>query len=419
MRRLAAAPGGALQACERLISGGAEGTAEVGDFLALELAGLLGIPASVAALRIADVLNLRDRHPELWAAVTTGSSIRPWQAFKVTQACAAAGLGFEATLWVDHQFALALAVVPWGRAMRLLDGLIAKADPAVAAERAAAQREARSVSVGEHSDGGSVLYARMDTEDALALRATLDRMAETLAAGQPDPAPIGQRRATALGMLADPQAAADLLAGTGDGTPTNRHSTVIVHLSADMLVAPDADDSWTGRTHVARVPGVGALDRETLIRFLGHDRITVRPVIDLADVPAVDAYEIPERLREVIWLRNPVEVFPYSNRSAERCDLDHTVPYDHNAPPGARQTRADNLGPLGRTAHRAKTCGAWRVQQVRPGHFSWTSPTGHRYLVTPDGTHALGRAPERSQPGDSPSDETTVRASLAATLVPA
>ena len=329
---------GASAACEKLIDGGADGTPLVGEFLALELAGLLSLSPTAAALRIRGVLDLRHRHPELWALIHRGG-VPPWQALKV------------------------------------------------AAERARVQRERRLVHMGDHADGGSTLYARLDTGDALALEATISRIADALAlVGDPDlEEPMEQRRATALGVLADPQAALALLAGVGDGRPTNRRATVIVHVHAD--------------TSVARVGEAGAFTPDGLRRLLAGSRVTIRPMIDLNAIPAVDAYEVPDNVREVIMSRNPVEVFPFSARRAEGCDLDHTVPFDHGAPPGSLQTRPDNLGPLSRKVHRAKTAGLWQVDQAEPGVFQWTSPHGFRYEVSPQGTIALGR-PERA-PADA------------------
>lgn len=313
-----------------------------------------------------------------------------------------------------------------GQVVRSLEGLIVQADPALAAERARALHEARLVQVGEHRDGGSMLYARLDTEDALALDHTIGRLCEVLSsAGGAES--VEQRRATALGMLADPQAAWELLNGCGDGRSRGRSATVVVHLAADTLYpdpdghldpAPwnrylaglprpgtaacpgssagtDSHDPGSGRRErvpaVARVEGVGPLDVETLKRFLGGCTVVVRPVIDLNTIPAVDSYEIPQRLRQHVLARNPVEVFPYSARPSTSCDLDHTIPYQPDAPPGAAQTRAENLGPLSRRTHRAKTAGLWKVEQYEPGHFTWTSPQGFRYEVTPWQTIALGR----------------------------
>lgn len=384
---------GAHAACERLVDGGADGTPLVGEFLALELAGLLGLSPAAAALRIRGVLDLRHRHPELWVLVHRGG-IPPWQALKVAAQCSSAGLSADAARWVDRQLGAAVGALGWTRVQRMLPGLIVRADPEAAAERARQQRERRLVHVGDHADGGSMLYARLDTGDALALEATIARIADALAlVGDPDViAPRDQRRARALGVLADPQAALDLLAGVGDGLPTNRRATVIVHTHAD--------------TDVARVDEAGAFTPDGLRRLLAGCRVTVRPVVDLNTIPAADAYEVPDRLREVVTSRNPVEVFPFSARRARGCDLDHTVPFDHTvpydhtvphaaAPPGSKQTRPDNLGPLSRKVHRAKTAGLWQVSQSEPGVFRWTSPQGFRYEVSPQGTVALGR-PERA-----------------------
>jgi hypothetical protein len=54
---------------------------------------------------------------------------------------------------------------------------------------------------------------------------------------------------------------------------------------------------------------------------------------------------------------------------------------DDGGPPG--QTRPDNLAPLCRTHHRIKTHSAWDYKRLDEGHYTWTSPTGHQYDVTP------------------------------------
>ena len=53
--------------------------------------------------------------------------------------------------------------------------------------------------------------------------------------------------------------------------------------------------------------------------------------------------------------------------------------------PGSRTTShgPDNLGPLSRTVHGAKTHGGWLLRQLTPGMFFWRSPDGFAYLVTP------------------------------------
>lgn len=279
-------------AAERLVQGGSDGTATVGEFLALELGGLLQIGPAAAALRIRETLDLRDRHPELWAYVHAGG-VRPWQALKIAQRCAAAELSLTAARWVDRQLMAGVAALGWSRTVRCLEGLIVKADVALAQERARLRREERRVFVGDHADGGSTLFARLDTGAAVALDQTIAAVSDALA-GLGSDETLDQRRATALGILADPRAALDLLDGRGDGTPTNRTATVILHLSPESILPPRDGDSPAG---VTRVDGIGALDARTMQRLLGASRVTVRPTVDLNDLPAVDSYEIPDRLR--------------------------------------------------------------------------------------------------------------------------
>ena len=136
---------------------------------------------------------------------------------------------------------------------------------------------------------------------------------------------------------------------------------------------------------------------EWLRDLLSERRVSIRPVIDLAAQAPSDSYGVPRPMREGLEIRNPCEVFPFSTRRSAGLDLDHTQPWNDDGPPG--QTRADNLGPLSRRAHRAKTHGGWQLAQPIPGIFLWRSPLGYRYLVTPSRTLELcrpggtGRAP--------------------------
>ncbi|MBK8461195.1 MAG: hypothetical protein IPL43_14350 [Micropruina sp.] len=119
---------------ERLVAGGADGTPLVGEFLAHELALVLRIPPTAAALRMVAALNLKHRHPRLWTAVQQ-LELETWQAARVATDCASAGLSRKAAHWVDEQLATASLMLPWPRAVRHLTSLIIKADPAAAAAR--------------------------------------------------------------------------------------------------------------------------------------------------------------------------------------------------------------------------------------------------------------------------------------------
>jgi hypothetical protein len=143
---------------------------------------------------------------------------------------------------------------------------------------------------------------------------------------------------------------------------------------------------------VARFEGVGPLTLNQVRRFLTDTscQITVQPVIDPQNVPPVDGYEIPRRIREAMFLRMPASCFPYATKT-QRMDLDHTKPYiplARGGPPG--QTGVHNLGPLSRLEHRIKTHSRWQVRQPEPGVWIWRSPHNAYYLVTNTGTQHLG-----------------------------
>jgi len=98
----------------------------------------------------------------------------------------------------------------------------------------------------------------------------------------------------------------------------------------------------------------------------------------------VNAYEIPDRIREAVILRDHHCVFPNCTRPARSCDLDHITPYDPGGPPG--QTSTDNLAPLCRRHHRAKTHSRWRYESTSPGSYTWTTPSGTTVIRDHTGT---------------------------------
>lgn len=392
---------------ERLVRGGADGTPLIGEFLALEVAARLGVSAASAALEIAAVLNLEYRHPGLWSRVLSGE-IRFWQAREVASECR--HLSVDAAAWVDAQLEIALAMVPWSRAKRLLAGLIVQADSALAAERAAAAASGLGVHVGEVADGTCELWGRLSARDGLFFDAQIARIADLLAE-QGDEGSLSERRARAVGVLATPALATAMLQqaalaegaavqpafddSDADPTPCHGHLCGRIDVDPDRLLPPatlvvhTTPDALADGTGAARVEGVGPVPIERLHDLLGHTRVTVRPVIDLADAPACDRYEIPRRLRETLIRTNPVEVAPWGVLPSGRCDLDHQVPWSPSAFDGAAQTRLDNLAPLSRRWHRAKTHAGWRLTQYTLGRWEWQSPSGIRLRTGPKGTRRV------------------------------
>jgi hypothetical protein len=93
---------------------------------------------------------------------------------------------------------------------------------------------------------------------------------------------------------------------------------------------------------------------------------------------AASGYRIPDRMRDLIEVRDQDCGFPICRRPASRCDLDHTVPYDQGGP-----TCPCNISPGCRHDHRMKGSTAWRLRQPRPGTLVWTAPSGLSWTVNP------------------------------------
>ena len=198
----------------------------------------------------------------------------------------------------------------------------------------------------------------------------------------PDPPDLPDRS----GLRLDLPGLTDLL--SQQGLKAARPRVVLnVHLT-DQTLATGTGVVRTDHTTI------GAILAGQLREFLNTNNchITVRPVLDLDQIPSVDAYEIPHRIRDAVRLRHVASVFPYSGATSPGMDLDHTNPYRWDGTPG--QTGPPNLGPLTRGEHNAKTHGMWTVTSPHPGVFLWRSPHGHWFLSTNHGTQHLGPLPD-------------------------
>ncbi len=395
----------------RLVRIGAEDTPLVDETLPLEVAALLGISQNAATTLIRDVVNLHWRHEHAWQAVLAGR-IPLWQARQLTQLAETFGLGMGECLQVDARIQPLLGTVGWGRVMARYRAAIIEAAPAKVAAHHDRHSRNRHVTINTGSDDPTLSWmsALADTSDLKALEHLLGLVTKALIdLGDTDP--IDVVRAKALGRMADPEGVLGLLDGVDDDTVeaslteprTRRRHTpvaqVFVHVSADTLENGGP----------ARLERLGPVLIDDLARVVGHHRIKLTPIIRIpgATEPAVDSYEIPDSMRELVLARDRYEAFPYSSREARGLDLDHTVAYLDGV---GRQTRPSNLGPLGRRPHRGKTHGGWRLDQPRPGVFWWHSPRGQVYRVGPDGTRNLtgnGRERQRWWEHDQHPEEAT------------
>ena len=420
---------------QRACAWGGAGTPEVSEYCAAELGALQGTGMMAARALIADALDLRYRLPRLWDRVLTGG-VRAWQARRIAEQTRP--LSWEACADVDHALSDFVGMMPWPRFSKILSAAIVEADPALAAERAERNRASQDVFSFDSEDGLKTIVAKAAAGDAIWFMATVNRIAEILAA-RGDTNPIGTRRARAIGILARPAEALRLLiehqqhpaepvdsgaiseqqaASESDAAATEHEAACQPesdvepddHESLSTTVPPGFDATAARprvvlHFHLSQAAlGAGQavvrpedgdpLTLDQLVEFLSRTgcQVRIQPVLDPTEVAPVDGYEIPQRLRAAVRARQIADVFPFGTCLSQNMDLDHTeryVPMDYGGPPG--QTRLGNLGPMARPGHRAVTHGGWTKHQPEPGYFIHRSPIGYVYLVTNQGTLALGR----------------------------
>lgn len=374
---------------DHLVELGGDGTPRVQDLCVAELAIARQTHVLSTRSTMADALDLRHRLPMVWAAVRD-LRCETWVACRV--ASMSRRLTRDQVLLVDQAVAEAVACAP-GRVLRIAEAKVIEADATAHEERVEEARRQRGVLLTPTDDIGSrTLVARLEAGDAVWVDATLERVADLLVSDPelrrmhhpdlPDDVSKDELRAVALGWLARPHELAELVgvldeAGDGSRRPGRRPSAVVhVHLHRATL------DTGVG---VARVEEVGPMLLTQVRRLLGHARVTLRPVLDLARRVAVDAYEHPTSVRQRTELLVPADAFPHSTTLSRRRDLDHATPYDPGGPPG--QTGDHNRAPLTRRHHRAKTHLGYSVEQLDATTFRWRTPHGLERLVDHTGTH--------------------------------
>ena len=373
----------------RMVRIGFDGTPLVDEALPLEIAALYGISQVAAVGLIEDVLNLHWRHELLWTAVVE-TRLPLWQARKLAQTAAMFGLSGGECALADARVAPLIGAVGWGRVQARHRAAILQLAPGKVTAYHQAKQHTRHVSTGTDAEDPTVSWmsARANTSDVKAFEHLLGLVTKALVElGDTDPIDIV--RSKALGRMGDPEGILALLDGieidTGETSLTEKPHRRRYRPTAQVFVHVDADTLENGG--VARVERLGAVLVDDLARLVGHHRIRLTPVLDTSGPePVVDAYEVPDMMRELVLTRDRYDVFPYSCREARGLDLDHTITYVEGE---SGQTRPSNLGPLTRRAHRGKTHRGWRLDQPCPGVFWWQSPRGQVFRVGPNGTRDL------------------------------
>ncbi|MBO1030148.1 DUF222 domain-containing protein [Tessaracoccus sp. SD287] len=411
--------GPVLAGTERLMQWGGDGTPGVAEFCTLEVAAALRMSEEKVRVEIGLALAVRHRLPRLWARVMAGR-LRVWQACEL--ASATHKLPYYQALDLDEEIDVLVESMAFTRLLELVKARVMDTLREDAESDHDAQLARRRVEFGESCLGVTDVTAVVGAVDATVLDRQLTRLAILLRQGGSTET-LDVRRAQALGLLANPARALQLLQAAltdqlpdldldqvcpAEGQPGHTCGTVTVDPDrllpkAEVVVHISGSGLETG-AGLVRTEGMGPLLAGWVKDLVGHTRVTVRPVLHPDNLVPTDAYECSHWMREWVQLKNPYEVFPFSKKTSRRSDLDHTIEWkpplawestrDHwidqlaDGGGGAGQvptplTGPGNLGPLSRKVHRAKTFGGWQLTQPSPGTFLWRSPLGFGYLVTP------------------------------------
>ena len=379
----------------RMVQLGGEGTPRVQDLPICELAVARGQHTLATRALLADGLDLRHRLPELYQTLREGR-VDLWVARRVASMTrtldpGAAGL-------VDRAVTAAVDQGP-GRLLGIAEAKVIEADTEAARAKREAGRRKRYVAITPTDpDGLRTVIAPVVPADAVWLDALVDRVADALDTRRdlipdvPEDAGRDELRSVALGWLAHPEDVVALLAGEEEPRGHGRRSRAVVHLHLHQ-------SGLDGAPAVARVEETGPLLVQELTGLLGHARVTLAPVIDLATTTSVNGYEHPQTVRDRTHLRTVGDVFPHARTTSRQVDMDHPDPYQPNGPPG--QTGDHNAAPLGRRHHRAKTHLPYRCEQLGLSRYLWRTPHGLERLVDDTGTHELdpAQALEHAHPG--------------------
>lgn len=349
-----------------------------------------GMSTAAGKALIRDALVLRGRLPRVWARLMA-CQVPVWRARRIAQTVL--GQPDDVVAYLDQEIApVAESIGTRGLELTLDAGLLLLHAEAreVAQLEALDARYARLEERSFSHTGLAEFVVRGEWKDVADFNDTVAQVAAVLAETEEGRwQSVDVRRARAVGILADPQAALALLAchGSGDASgravPGRRGIQLYVHLNEANLTGldPVAWDETRDRV----------LLEQQVRDWCGRDDASVRvtPVIDLHQPAETDGYRIPARIAEQVRLADPRCVFPHCHRPARRCDLDHIDPYDSDDP-GGGVTSTANLAPLCRHHHRLKTHAGWRYQRLAPRIYLWTEPHGQQFLTHPDGTTDIG-----------------------------
>jgi hypothetical protein len=259
-------------------------------------------------------------------------------------------------------------------------------DPDGADARHQAARAERRVELRPVEDGMAVLSALLPADKAVAIYRRIDELARA-ARVEDDPRTADARRADVFTDL--------LLDGPKDAATV----TAQVHVTVPLTALAGADKA------PGELAGYGPITAAQARDLAATDATWRRLLTDPVSGALLDygrrTYRPPTALADFVRARDKTCRFPGCHQPAHKCDLDHTLAFEEG---GA--TCDCNLGPLCRHHHIVKQRPGWHLTQDDHAVFTWTTPTGRRYVTRPEPLGGGGAAgnPRPSHESEPPAE---------------
>ncbi|WP_433276349.1 DUF222 domain-containing protein [Pseudonocardia xinjiangensis] len=371
--------------------------AEVGMMLRLSPGG--------TAWRVGEARQLVEQFPATFATLEAGAISLP-KARIIVDGCA--DLDAETAAVVERKVLPRAPEQTTGQLRAALRRAVLGADGEAAARRRERKRRERAVVLYPERDGMATLSATLPAAEAVGAFAVLDQHAR--GCGSADERPMAARRADALVDLvlretgfcstaAATACSADGLTGDESSAPSAPGSdrlpglapqggvpTVTNKVSIQIRVTVPLDTLRGVSDEPGELAGYGPIPAEHARELAADpDSVWHRLVTDPLTGALLDygttRYRPPPHLTEHLIARHQYCQGPGCRVPADRCDLDHNIPFDPDTDQGP--TSAANLGPKCRPHHRLKGMPGWSVSQYPDGSITWTTPSGHTYRVDP------------------------------------
>ena len=230
--------------------------------------------------------------------------------------------------------ALAEGASKWGRLSeqkldQAIDAWVFRYDPA-AVRRSESSTRSRDFSIGDLDDPAetTAVWGRLLATDAAVLKRRVAQMVQGVCDN--DPRTMGERRSDAVGAIG---AGKDRLAcqcgsKTCPAGDSPSSSNVVIRVLADQSAVDAATglpNSPQSRRAPALIVGEGIVPTPLLAKLI-RGGAKVRPITMPSDEPEPH-YRPSAELAEFVRMRDLYCRAPGCDVPADRCDIDHTIPY--------------------------------------------------------------------------------------------